>query len=936
MNVILSITSLASLTALGLNILFLKSQVLGLIIAPIYLFTASLFCGSVFFSKETVRFRVFYGFIVFFCLLVILGTIAYWIQYLSNLLILAILLILTILLILLNLKQCILPPLAGIKLKEKITKLNLGILDLFFLALVGLSFYFPFTARTGESIPPPLSLLPGWFFICLISAIAILLMKVWHGKSPSGLLLFYAFLVILIPAIGFLVLMHQPYATVKAAMGLEADRMVAEFGRFVSDSAHPEAARSIIGRAILTVGQHIGDVFLIKLLQAPPQRFALWFVPILFTLMAVFAPFDLLTTLAPERKKLALLGSLSFLATQHNVFLFTPPGKDETFALGLLMVSLVIWLRFAMSERFRFVPFIVLVVLLGAISLIHQFVGLFALYLSAMALSLFLLKPFKRNLSRLCLWIGVNFGFLFGLTYGLPYLHSLVSYLTGVSIQSATVIGRFNLSQFVDTIAPSLWSKEGLGLVQAIFYTFLNNSVYVTYALIMIGIIGAVRYRLDKDWLAMTLSGTVLAFLYFGIVGNFFVQASEAYRFFYYLSFLVFPLIGIGLYWLTSRFVESRIWLYTRSEKKETFVSLQPLQLGMYGLLLAVLFTSSIWAGYPREDSMGPYRQKQNYLWYPSDHDVAALHFIKALENENGDFFIVGDAATTAAGIVNMGYQVISTDKGYIPIFSFFGSYWGSETLFNLAASEPIKYLVEGTDSVHRLAGKAYIVLSYRLGRDRLRSLFQVYSGYLGKPVYSVEDKLYVFVHDREQVAALLAGASEEQLVLFDDESVEDKFWELQLIGTGNLDFAISDDAEVKTQGRRSLKVAISPGKYERASLRHALAKPVDLSEEKYLLLYVYGTDSGQSLNIVFRGERPLLDFFQYRVRDNFRGWKLLIIPLASFQVGGGSPSWQVINEMLIQFRGTWSSGEIYFDRISLAKELSLKLLYEEPVINLP
>ena len=925
------ITALLSLIALGCNILFLNSLLLGVIISPIYLFIVSFLCGSAFFPQESQRFRIFYGFLVFFCLLVVLGYIAYLIHDLSNLPILVILFVLTISLIFLSWKQRPTLSLAGIKLKERITGLNVGVLDFLFLTMVGLSFYFLFATRTGESIPPPWNLVRGQFFISLILATAVLLIKIWRGKSPSGLLLFYVILLVLIPALGLVILTHNPY-DMKNALGLNDDWRVAEFGRFVSHSTQQEAATSIIHKAIIGKGQTMGDAFLIKLLQVSPLKFALFFIPILFTLMVVCASFDLMHCLAPGRKGLAPLCSLSFLATQHGIFQFTPPAKNEAFALGLLMVSVMLWVKFLQGQRFRWASFIAPVLLAAAISLIHQYVGLFALFLASSSLSLFLLKPFHGGLPRLLSWLGLSIGLIFVWIYGFPYLLSLADYLAGYSVGGGQIaIHQFTLSKFIKAIAPPLWSAEGLGAWQSIFYSFVNNSAYLTYTLIILGAIAAFRYKLNRSWLAISASLIVLAFGYHGIVGNFHVF-QESYRYFSYFNLLAFPLMGVGLYWLASYAIELKAWLNVKSNGKDRFLSLKLLQLGLSILLLAALFTSSIWAGYPRPNSMGPYGYQGRAIWFPSDYDFAALNFIKAREGDEPykDFFIVGDHSTSAAGVLTLGRQVLSPSKGYQSIFTFFIGRFGWEEFFNLAALEPIRYLVEGTEYTNRLVSRTYLIFTYRLGINKLKSVVNIYSEWLGKPIFSIVDKIYVFSYDKQQIASLLSEGAGKQFILFDDERAKDGFWKTYRSGAGNLDITINDNYDTKKSGNSSLEVITTGGKYDYIEVNHTWKGPVNLSEGKYLLLFAYGHNSGQKFNITFRAPTDV-GWFSYEIKDNFEGWKHLVIPLEFFSLGN-TPSWSAVTEMLIQFFANKSTpgNELYLDQISIVGKIPIRLLYEE------
>jgi hypothetical protein len=140
--------------------------------------------------------------------------------------------------------------------------------------------------------------------------------------------------------------------------------------------------------------------------------------------------------------------------------------------------------------------------------------------------------------------------------------------------------------------------------------------------------------------------------------------------------------------------------------------------------------------------------------------------------------------------------------------------------------------------------------------------------------------------------------------------------------GTGNLGITIGDNYDVKKRGSSSLEVVTTEGKHDYVALRHTWEEPVDFSEGKYLVLFVYGHNSERKFSITFwTASRD--DYFTYEVKDNFEGWRLLLISLKDFK-GCGTPSWSVIKGMLVQFwDGKWSSGkELYLDQISVVRGL--------------
>lgn len=927
-----TLTLILSLVLICLNILFLKSLLLGIVVTPPFIIISSYFCGNVFFIEHSQRFKIIYGFVIYYCILVILGFAAYWIYDLSNLAIVAILFFFTFFLLCFNLRG---QPLRfeKTKMKQVITRIRIGVLDFLFVILVGLCFYLLFAARTGESIPPPWNLVSVWFFVCLVLSTTVLLAKMWSGKSPSSLMLLYAILLILIAAFGLLIITHNPY-DMKNARDLESTWEINGLGRFVVNAVHPEAANSIMHKSIMEKGENIGDTFLIKFIQGSPLDFALYFVPILFTFIVVFVSFDLMQAIAPKMKTLALLCGVSFLVTQHDVFLFTPPGKNETLALGFLMISILLWVKFFNSEKSRRSLFTGQIFLVVAICIIHQYVGIFALFIAASALSLHIFKRVRMRLRRILFFTLVNLGFISVWVYSYPFVMSFAAYLTG-STSSGIDLHQLSLSKFIQTVAPAFWSRTTGGFWQDLFSTFVNNSVYITYIFILIGVIAAFSLKLNKDWLAITFSSIALAFLYFSVVGNFHIF-SETYRFFYYFSFLAFPLMAVGLYWLSSNFIESKAWIHVMSQIKKPFISLKPVQLAICCVLLASLFVSSVWAGYPRPDSMGPYHYPNNVLWYPSDYDFSALNFIKAREGDAPykDFFIVGDHPTSAAGMLTLKYQVVSTNQGYISIFTFFVGRFGFDQFFNLAAYQPIKYLIEGTNYTNALTTHTYLVFTYRLG-SQLQPVVNTYSEYLGNPIFSIDNKVYVFCYNKTQISSLLTNSNQKSLTLFDDEQAKDGFWKIENSGLGNLSISIDNSYEVKESGNSSLKIMTAEGQYDYVGLRYPLAEQENFSKYEYLILWAYGSNSGRAFYVTFRSGNPE-NYFTFQEVDNFEGWKPLIIPLSAFAKGDNA-SWLDVTEMVIQFFGSsWSSGPtLYLDQTSLVQQPSLELLYYNNYLNL-
>lgn len=911
--------AILSLVLVWVNFSF-KSPILGAVIAPLYLLINTVFIGQVFFSDQTKAFRLFYGFSILFSLIVVLGAVTYWffINF-SNLSLLMILLGLITTFSLLNrLSRDKLESRQNHRILTQNAKRNiksyLGYEDFLVITSIIISFYFLFTVRTGESIIMK-DMIPIGFYISYFLACMFTLIKVFRVRKLSAIVLTYLFLLLLIPSSIYSIVLHNPYTTNMMAFNLERARWLDTFGRFTHDPTLPEAISSPIGRVVQMIGWPIGMVALARLFQLSVQSVGLLFNPIMFPMMVVLATFDLIRMVAPKKRGLALFCTASFLVSQHSFFLFIPPGKPETLALGMLLVNIVYWVRYIHHGASHRSYLAASIITLVSIVILHPYVGLFALFIAAISLSLSYIRPFGGDIMRLRTGLASMIVLLLVATAGFLPLHLLMDALTGKRLIVETRFWALDVSRSLDVLFPALWSNSELRFFDYLFYHFINNSTYYIYALTFLGVIAAFKYNLNKYWLSLSSTSIFLAISYRGLSANF--LPIQCYRWFYYLTFLSFPLMGIGLYWLFTM-IKGRLVLDFRSEQR--IISFRPIQVSALIIISSLIFTSSIYAGLPRENSMGPYNWKSPA--YPSDYDVSALEFIKNRERGRSDYYIVGDAFSTTASAIILGYRTIGTPDGYIPNISF----WSNRELWPWAAYEPFKFLSQGVNYTNSLANRTYLILTYRIPFQDLKPLLDTYSIYFGNPIYDIPGKAYVFHYDKQ----MLGKVDYQLYVLFDDNQVESKLWELQLIGKGDLNFTIRDNNEVKVRGINSMEIAVNKGTCERATLRHIFTLPQDFSNMRYLLLYFYGSNSNMKFPIVFRGDNPMEDYYFYTVKDEFVGWKLLVIPLGFFEVGGGSPSWSIVNEMLIQFLPGMPHGEWYIDYIGVAMSLPLDLMTEE------
>lgn len=143
-------------------------------------------------------------------------------------------------------------------------------------------------------------------------------------------------------------------------------------------------------------------------------------------------------------------------------------------------------------------------------------------------------------------------------------------------------------------------------------------------------------------------------------------------------------------------------------------------------------------------------------------------------------------------------------------------------------------------------------------------------------------------------------------------------FWALHTGGTGSYAGALSDDTTTKAKGVNSTKLTVtSGGSYANLGWVHDYGAG-DLhnwSSFEFLCLYVYGANTGLTVNIVLRdGDNDSLSFTWI---DNFTGFKRMVLP---FRAGaeGGTFDYTRVQKIFVYYAAINAEFVSYLDRIIL------------------
>lgn len=744
---------LISLYGFWIN-LYLHSLPLGIVIFTVYFTITTVLTGKVFFSEEDFAFRLFYGFSFLLALISIGGTLAYLLYDFSNMPVLITLMTLAVMLLVLSRKKGNVKKTPHRFSQKVVRDSDSNILYLLYIFFILPCFLLLYVSRTGESLRTPWDVVSPFFFVFYFLSNCILLYIIFLKEKnyrTGILLLFLSIQIFLLPSVYFLVLKY-PYPERGVASLIAHERNFIKYGKFIWWPGDIERSSGIIHKNFEYIGRFIIIAVFSKFLSLDP--FYLDFIiPLIFSIYLPTTTYMLVCYIKPKREKMALVSSLAFLFSQHNIFILVPPTKGPVLALVYLQISIFFWLKYIKRKNNIFVPIIYTI----ASSLFHQYVAQYALITALVSIYLSHFSPFSNYTFTLQHKAGCTI-IKFNTKHFIKSRFKLLIFLAILCISSFSLIfmyligdylgvisGNFNpqwhFGKWIGLIFPPIQDHPELPFFERLLYFFLDNFSYVLYFLILLGLLYSFVIKVDLDWVVVTITLILVSFSNMIIQEFFFPDmgwAREYYRFVVYMNFVSFVLVGIAIYWLINRYV-TRIRISVGMLQKERVISI------LLIVLVSLSMTASLYGGFPRKWSMGPYL---DYPKYVSDYDIAAMKFIKNVEEINYpiSFFILGDVYTCSAGLLEIGEVRLTKDGKKYSIYSS----WVDPSLWSIAINTPSLQLFE---EIVNLTGaeRIYLILSYRIAmvsQEHFHRLLEDYKVLLGDPIFEIEEKIYVFRYE--------------------------------------------------------------------------------------------------------------------------------------------------------------------------------------------
>jgi hypothetical protein len=893
-----------------------QSLPLGMILCLIYFAVVTIYNGRIYFAQERLETRIFFGFSFSLVLISIAGTITYVLYDFSD-----IPTVFTLLIFLVLSFFCLLwknnsnstesKDFSHVNSSEKhIGPISITIAFILCFLLIVSSYILLYQSRTGESLRSPWDVIPVSFFILffLINFILIYLIRYKQTRCTTGTLLIFLVLISFLVSAIYLIVLKYPYPERGVATTVAEERKFIEFGKFIWWSGDVEkiSASFFHKDLVYITGYTIISIFS-KFLAVDPY-FTNFFIPIMFSICLPILTYLLVIRIKPRAKKMALFASLGFLFSQHNIFILVPPTNWEILAIIFLQFSIYFWLDFIKKDEKILIPFFISLMFTIMTVLCHAYVGLYSLIVALVSIYLRYFSPFgkfpveiKTSHKKMIMtfhrrtFIKSPKKFLGFASLLLLILLSIIPVYTVGNLlvfspsEQVGINLEFDVGKASETIFPNIWDDTTLPIFQRSLNFLMNNFTYILYVLILFGLFLSLLFHTEYT----IIIGVLILFSFSSMI----IQVSlfpnigwvrEYYRFFYYMNFISFTIVGFALN-----------KLFTITHRVNKFLGF------IFVLLLASSLTTSIFAGFPRRDTMGPYGDNPKYI---SDYDFEAINFIKSEEKLDYpiSFFIFGDSYTCSAAILEIGTPKLI--KG-ITRFTPYSSWLLPDVWYDLLKNPSLKPFEDVMNKTG--ASNIYLVLSYRIAMDSTDDFNRILSSYrilLGKPIFEITGMIYVFKYQEYT-------QSNKVTVIVDDNQTD--FWSINRIGVGLKDLQISNQNDSVNFGSDCLSLSIITGNYSYFHLFHRYSAPQNWSGNELLVFSMYGINSDNSFNIVLRSPTTD-DYFTYNIVDDFIGWSNLVVPLEGF-AKYGEPSLQEVREILLIFGPDWSLGsKIYLDRFIL------------------
>ncbi len=680
-----------------INFLWLKSTVLGLILAIFWLFglISAVFSNKLI-DKEINLIQKTVGLIFSISLIIVISSLFFYILKLNNFYIIVIFILINILAWLIINKKNITPKINLEFIKIKKNKINLLIyLVLFVAALVIL-----LISQSESALVSPWEVVPKSFLVIYFFMSAILIKFLARGKNEENLTL----KLILISSHYFLTL-SVAWLVYKIGFG---------FDPFIHRAAELKLAELgyILPKPFYYIGQYSLVVWLSKIFILPLNLIDKILVPSLVSLtLPTISYYSLKEKII--NKKILLVAVISLLVVVTPIFFYTVPQSLAN--LLLIILILLSFKNLINQEKIKIWYGIILL----AIFFIHALTGVAGLIY--MVTILFFDKKYFRKINKLKNNIIIKIIIFIGLSVLLPFFFILSNFLNSFSLKFS-----FDNLKYLGEILNNSFNYLPFYSVYHLIYLYEYNWLLLLVIIILIGgyyFIKKKNYKLLKNQgkiLLLLLSNLILlSLIKFNLVINY-EQGEFIKRFGQIIVLTLIPFIVTGIYFISYKIAKLKAGKY------------------ILAISLAGVLTIGIYLSYPHNDAFTKARG-----FSVSKNDIKAVQWINQNANNN-DFIVLANQSVAAASLQEFGFKKYYHNLFYYPIPTSSPLY---DIYLKMVYEKPNLNLIQQATKLTGVKQIYFVINNYWL--DNKKIIQQ--AGELTSVQKNINNKVWIFRFDIEK-----------------------------------------------------------------------------------------------------------------------------------------------------------------------------------------
>lgn len=627
-----SIIAFFAILGILINLALFQNIVLGIIFGSFFLIFFGYLLGKALFKQSSLYWKISFGVLFLFSVILILGSGVYFFYKLDNLAISSLLIFISLGILFVSSTKS--ASQKSIRFPKKFTyNPNDLILVGCFSLLEAISFFMLFKSATSDALRSPWEVIPKEFFVIYFFATFFLAVLCFFSKKNNLIL--------------SLICVHT---LLSVSVALIVYRLGYGFDPFI----HRATVEMIVQKGIVTpkpfyyLGQYSLITILSKIFFIPVYYIDILLLPLLFSFYVPQAAYYAYKNITDQAIPLSIV-SLGLLIFPYSSFIVTTPqGLANFFILMVIFFSLIV----IFGEQNNLILHISILSISSVA--IHPLSGIPALIFIIFILLANIYKrkilpyPFLQKFLIIEIFILSSIAIPIIFIINSQISSSLKSYLT---FESFTNIKNF--FKPIEFLIP--YYKNNFDIIYDIVYWYEHNIYLILLTLAVLGAIVLIKkHKISSS------SIFIFTFLIF-FINYLILRLLVSFPSLIDYERVNYPnrILEISFYFLLPLILYVILFSTVRSKKRQGLARL------MIIIFLSLFITSSLYISYPRIDE---YKIDKGYNI--TQADIAAAHYIN--ESSEKDYIVLANQMTSVAAIREFGFKKYYQDKNNKEKFYFY------------------------------------------------------------------------------------------------------------------------------------------------------------------------------------------------------------------------------------------------------------------------